>query len=118
MDTVVEEKPLSFATSRMVTMQGPCSEPKNCGVSEYRYSSAPAPLEFRASTGGHYSRDACECQGRASHRILSERFCCWRPQRFAERCRDSKHRQGLCDRAPQTRRRFLRAAKWHCRTEN
>jgi hypothetical protein len=29
MDTVVEENPLSFATSRMVTMQGPCSEPKN-----------------------------------------------------------------------------------------
>jgi hypothetical protein len=28
-DTVLEEKPLSFATSRMVTMQGPCSKAKN-----------------------------------------------------------------------------------------
>ena len=58
-DTVVEENPLSFATSRMVTMTGLTTNAKtrSCCARKRLVFAPEQPLEFRANAGGHYSRE-------------------------------------------------------------
>src|SRR5580692_8014766 len=79
MDTVVEENPLSFATSRIVTMVkvsrfqsfGPGCRPHIWRWTHLGLVDVGVSLEFPAIAGGHYSRELCECQAHGSHRSVA-----------------------------------------------
>jgi hypothetical protein len=72
MDTVVEENPLSFATSRMVTIAGALQrtrEPR----SDIVVSERSLPLELKRALADTTAETSCECQEHESRRLFT--FC-------------------------------------------